>query len=378
MATQLIMTVGTNALPVWVAWHHLRKQLEEPISVRFVHTDQTKTETERLKEKIEADCPRTNFLTPIPIKPGEPHAVRSAIKDNIINDLPQDRTHLHVHYTGGTKAMGVETVSIIEKEVASKENITLNASYLDPRGDHGPKIVSRTQLRVQDTRNGVKADLSGIAHLNGIEFISKPKGLARDESQQGRVWLQEGWLGVEDSKDYLGGAAYKNFERALNRNLSNRPTKGALLEYGTYAAFEQALKNRKRADWKLFRSVKGRRVSRPGVSGSPPGFELDVIAVLGYQVVVVSCTTRISRDTIKTKAMEAIIRAKQLGGDEAQAVMLCRAENITCSNMQAGLMDEMGGDAPHLRVWGKTKRGVLPNIDSLAQQFTTYLKDLRW
>ena len=41
MSTQLIMTVGTNALPVWVAWHHLKDRLEDPISVRFVHTANT-------------------------------------------------------------------------------------------------------------------------------------------------------------------------------------------------------------------------------------------------------------------------------------------------------------------------------------------------
>ena len=33
VATQLILTIGTNPLPVWVAWHHLKNHLTEPISV---------------------------------------------------------------------------------------------------------------------------------------------------------------------------------------------------------------------------------------------------------------------------------------------------------------------------------------------------------
>ena len=42
MSTQLIMTVGTNALPVWVAWYHLKDKLkdesDDDILVRFIHT----------------------------------------------------------------------------------------------------------------------------------------------------------------------------------------------------------------------------------------------------------------------------------------------------------------------------------------------------
>ena len=362
MATQLIMTVGTNALPVWVAWYHLRKKLEGDVSVRFVHTDQTKSETERLKEKIEVDCPSTKFLTPIPIKPGEPHAVRSAIKDNIINDLPADRAHLHVHYTGGTKAMGVETVSIIEKEVASKENVTLNASYLDPRGDHGPKIVSRTQLRVQDTRKSVKTDLNGIANLNGIEFKNPPSKPNATEIERGIQYLDNNWPPPP---------TFRTHSESL----------GAVLEYGAFAAFKQALKTRKgktQGYWDIFQGSEGKRISRRDERVTPQSFELDVVAVLGYQVVVVSCTTDDARNIIKLKAMEAIIRAKQLGGEEAHAIMLCRANHTNCSEIQAGLEDEMGSDAPHLRIWGETKRGKLPNLNSLTYRFGIYLNDLKW
>ena len=49
MATQLIFTVGTNALPIWVAWYHLKDKLEAPIKVRLVHT----TDTEPQKEVLE-------------------------------------------------------------------------------------------------------------------------------------------------------------------------------------------------------------------------------------------------------------------------------------------------------------------------------------
>ena len=50
MGTQLILTVGTNPLPVWVAWYHLKEKLQEPIQVRLVHTAGTVDERDRLKK----------------------------------------------------------------------------------------------------------------------------------------------------------------------------------------------------------------------------------------------------------------------------------------------------------------------------------------
>lgn len=34
MGTQLIMTVGTNALPIWVARHHLKREIKSSIKLR--------------------------------------------------------------------------------------------------------------------------------------------------------------------------------------------------------------------------------------------------------------------------------------------------------------------------------------------------------
>ena len=50
MGTLLILTVGTNPLPVWVALHHLKDNLPHPIHVRLVHTKETRDERDRLLE----------------------------------------------------------------------------------------------------------------------------------------------------------------------------------------------------------------------------------------------------------------------------------------------------------------------------------------
>ena len=133
MGTQLILTVGTNALPVWVAWFHLKDQLDQPIQVRLVHTPGTVNE----KKRLETYCAGASFLAPIDTSSGDPGAVRNDV-GVILADL-NETTELHVHYTGGTKVMSVETVAALEYGLP--QGVDLYTSYLDPRGALGPTIV---------------------------------------------------------------------------------------------------------------------------------------------------------------------------------------------------------------------------------------------
>jgi hypothetical protein len=52
-------------------------------------------------------------------------------------------------------------------------------------------------------------------------------------------------------------------------------------------------------------------------------FEIDVTAVLGYQLLAVTCTMSSNYGTCKRKAFEVIHRARQLGGDRARAALVC-------------------------------------------------------
>ena len=82
-------------------------------------------------------------------------------------------------------------------------------------------------------------------------------------------------------------------------------------------------------------------------------FELDVVAVLGYQIVVVSCTLASDHATVKHKGMEAILRMRQLGGVEARAIVLCRASQKAQQLIQAELKEATGHANLSLEIWGK-------------------------
>ena len=385
MATQLIMTVGTNALPVWVAWHHLKDKLDPPVKVRLVHTAETAPQLRVLEEY----CRGADFLDPIMTEEsGDPSVVYRDIQDSILDDFPEGM--LHVHYTGGTKVMGVETVSAIGSMITA--GYSLERSYLDPRGDDGPRIMQWSSVRggsgelVSDTRIGIPVEpgtgepdhiaLIRIAELNGIEigpctYTDRNGGTVRcsPPNQPTEENIREGQQNVSN-----GFATYTG---SANR--------GTLLEYAAYGSFQEALNDicsgeKERCNYKIFRSVEG------VVSESRKHFELDVVAVLGHQVVVVSCdasnpgATRYNRDdstsyetSIKRKAMEVYHRAKQLGGDEARAVMLCNGDKNSAEIIQEELRDETGSPDSPLEVWGRDVWGYLKD------EFTDYLTEgLRW
>lgn len=370
MGTQLIMTVGTNPLPVWVAWYHLRNVLAEPIQVRLVHTDDTVEEKKRLMRYCKHYCSGVDFLDAINTSPGRPDTVHKDVQV-ILNPLDPETT-LHVHYTGGTKVMSVETVAALEYDLP--QDVNLSTSYLDPRGSNGPVIVDSHSgtLGPDDARKNVPAGLALVANLNGFtpapffhEYYDTDSGeYVREEVPHPQILDQ---AQKAEGNAMLGcmGEPYR----------PGRITDSTHFEYAADIALEDALNtiktsNPSRSNYKVFNKVHVRRM-KASVRDKP--FELDVVAVLGYQIVVVSCTLERHHDSIKEKGMEVILRARQLGGDEAQAIVLCQAHPNDAPLIQRELHDEVGSAGAPLRMWGTDK------WTNLSDHFETYLRDdLHW
>ena len=353
MGTQLIFTVGTNPLPVWVAWHHLKGKLQPPVHVRFVHTANTTTEKERLKKY----CHGATFLNAIQTSAGNPRLVRDAIRP-VVNNLA-DTDLLHVHYTGGTKVMGVETVAALEASLP--QGIHLDTSYLDARSNSGPVIVNRAGNNwVNDARKDIDPNLCRIALLNGFEI-----------GPFDYQYWSKGCL-VKEECPAPGKPTQEELEWGMDALRRGRWKNPIHIEYGAYATLQKALRQiSNRTNYQLFHSVHARR------SGAKNQrirhFELDVVAVLGYQIVVVSCTTASNSSMVKQKAMEAYHRARQLGGDEARALVLCSSHPNEADFIKAELQDETGSSDLPLQVWGRNTWG------NLSHKFEHYLRnDLHW
>ena len=79
-------------------------------------------------------------------------------------------------------------------------------------------------------------------------------------------------------------------------------------------------------------------------------FDVDVVAIRGYQLFSFSCSTGSKKGLLKQKLFEAYVRARQLGGDEARIALVC------CSDDPDSLEHEMRRDVDpegRIRVFGR-------------------------
>lgn len=83
-------------------------------------------------------------------------------------------------------------------------------------------------------------------------------------------------------------------------------------------------------------------------------FDVDVVAMRGYQLFAFTCGTDSEaitggRERLKLKLFEGFIHARQLGGDEARVALVC------CSDDPTKLQSELRRDIvdPHIRVFGR-------------------------
>ena len=244
----------------------------------------------------------------------------------------------------------------------------MQTSYLDPRAGNGPTIVQSDGIRLLDARIGVEANLKRIADLNGFELGPFDHTYWDRRVRQDQTENCPGPSQLIDEDITRGNEALCGFINA---------TDFRLLEYGAYAALKAALERictaaSRRCNYQLFHSVYVRRSNNANNPRTRP-FELDVVVVLGYQIVVVSCTVSGEADQVKEKGMEAILRSRQLGGDEARAVVLCSVRRDDQPYIEAELQDETGSSDLPLQIWGRDK---WPN---LSTEFENYLSnDLHW
>jgi hypothetical protein len=99
------------------------------------------------------------------------------------------------------------------------------------------------------------------------------------------------------------------------------------------------------------------------IETEPINFEVDVVAIRGYQMFAISCTTSKNKGLVKSKLFEAYVRARQMGGDEARIALVC------CSDDPAKVQSEMQqtlGDNGRIRVFGQSD---LPDIGNKLKQW---------
>lgn len=130
---------------------------------------------------------------------------------------------------------------------------------------------------------------------------------------------------------------------------------GKFLEHIAYDELFVALKNISNSEnWSLYHSINFEPLIIDKTTKNT-NFEIDVMAILGYQLLCISCTTDDNRARVKLKGFEILHRARQIGGDEARVILLSRLPEGKDTELENDLHKDIGSEDRPLTVWGRDK-----------------------
>ncbi|HET6842933.1 MAG TPA: hypothetical protein VFK06_14850 [Candidatus Angelobacter sp.] len=482
----ILLTVGTNPLPVLVAAWRLACEFE-PQTLWLLHSVQTEMMAQaiahQMRRRWEAVPTAGGTIRMVPISDAaHPKSIASTVRSLI----PEAGSQWHLHYTGGTKIMALKAMQALTAAVGDPTDSYLDVNrhnVLDQRG----YLINP---RVSDERREWNLDLRDLCVLHGFTTDFR---LEHRHKSPADVWtsttgcfgeakpepvdfcyrnngkpLEREWeaIGSEIFSLLINNPAPKDpgleLKEAFNSNWGNRdrlwlslpseeiktpvrwpsitiPDSQAQTEWAALPArinklvteFRwnddlklERIKNGPSADLRMMwdfvngadmemavhksvRTVLEKRGLRFSLAHSvhiarrPKDektvarrcFELDVAVILGYQLVVISCSrSGKERAHIKNKAFEALHRARQVGGDSARALLICGLSREDTADLEVEVNEETGlvnetpgydvsfgdefhssGSLPTLRIWPREK------WSHLEESFDEYLDtDLKW
>lgn len=396
----LILLIGTNPLPNFVVTEYFLQNNYNIKAIWLVHSEKTDSQegtyhyaqklVDVLKSRHSDKSISFNFIPLSDISNAK--KILSDVRKLLISNLKENDT-VHLNYTGGTKVMGTHVYLSLRQE--ENKRLAKSFSYLD----------ARTFRIVDDEKDDITEDLRGKVSLAFNELIRLHGFERKNEDSNNsdfekatlafRELIKEGKLkdffqpngGYDrtmfESKDKRGELAEKvediNQERidhftpndTFHRVISMLPDK--------YRIFDEHKRFRKDIDKKSFKKtlkyidggwfeeyiytvlkenftetnieiLKDWEIRKDDWAGN---FQLDVILMKGYQLIGISCTTSKGKHICKSKGFEIIHRTRQIGGDEAKAVLFTLLDNNKKSDLQDELLIDTGSTKANILVFGR-------------------------
>jgi len=368
----LFVLVGGNPLPNYVAIRLLRR---DGAHVYLVHTPQTTLIADRICQV--AGLVLGKDATKILVKDGDARGMRQAV-----SRFAKGKPALGLNYTGGTKHMALH---VFQGMVVANPHVTL--SYLD--ADALSLRIEQGEENTQDWPVSLALQLTfqDLLALHGHKVQSIEKELICPEvyrslpdapyEQWGEWWgrASRGMSGktgdillpteaaFDPIRPYFGAATtvgeLANQWGASVSDLSKWFGEAGLESYVLWSMREVA------AEAQLVETAKN--VMPQGIK-----FEFDVVAMRGYQLFAVSCANNRDKGKAKLKLMEAYVRSRQMGGDEARVAVVCRIPPHDAESNPKLIEREMAeqlGVEGKIRIFGAEHLPALPK--HLLAWFTT-------
>jgi hypothetical protein len=356
----LFLLVGGNPLPNYAAAKLLCRSGEHIV---LIYTEGT-SGTERYAKKL-AELLNISWSACIGIADeSDAFLVRKAIEEAKPHKLTGS---VGLNYTGGTKVMAIhayQTIKAVCPDVV--------CSYLDPRQMalrvempsnsetaatfpvNTPKMRAATRISFLDllSLHGLQPHPSSPPRQNALlpdvaKLILGHFVGSTDEEMKQRRKPWNTWKATYKQNESFADCLYADIRQELDhKGISN--AQGLMAHYNTRARHEQdriwarntnkekdeAIRWIDKATWLedvVLDAVKS--ISKDidfnnillGVETDERDrhFEVDVVAMRGYQVFVFACTTQFTDSACKEKLFEVALRTSQIGGDEARFALVC-------------------------------------------------------
>jgi len=404
----LVLLIGTNPLPNFVVAEYFLKKERNLRNIWLVHSEKTIHQegtlnyAENLSAVLMARHPDKgisfNFVPVTAIS--DARQIRHDINEFLISRLPQNSI-IQLNYTGGTKVMSIHVYLALSGEV--KKRLVKSFTYLDARtfrivddtaGILTVDLRGEVSLTFEEliklhgfrrkNKNSICVDFSSAVHVfrkaiesrRLLEFLDNKSGYNRAmfESKKKKRELAER---IDDiDQDLLNSFkpnevfqcilsampdGYRVFENGIGKRFKKavKFLDGEWLEEYIYSVLKEHLKGSSEI-------LKNWEMKKEGWIGC---FELDVIVMKGYQLFGISCTTSQDKSLCKSKGFEVIHRSRQIGGDEAKAVLVTLLDDERKKQLRDEVLLDTGALTENILVLGLCDIGLDPFMRKMDDFF---------
>lgn len=387
----LFLLIGQNPLPNFVAAMSLTCQ---GATVHLLHSDgrngpATTLLAQSLGEVLQARRPDVK-VDPRGISDSEAGAIYDQVK-RLANGLDGQ---IGLNYTGGTKAMAVHSHRALSEQLSPRAFSYLDARQLAMRFDHGVPypVAHNIELSLTELATLHGYTVQKITRVCRSLLLARALGKVYQSSAAADQW--EAWLRIQKQLDReQEGAGFQ-----VLPNPSEYPAltpfcwtmveicggtatpdrlaevlacgkkgfrscckwlEGEWLEELAFGAVEASL-NELQINTQDGYGMSVELIPQKHLNLRAPNFELDVAAILGYQLFAVSCiASRNKGGNTKSHLLEALIRARQFGGDEARVALLCCVDSAGVAALQDEI-DREWHNSTQVRIFGSDDLLDLP------------------
>ena len=335
----LFLLIGANPLPNYIAALLLSK---DEGSIHLLHSKGdhgTERIARLLGSAIKKRKPKIKEILPWEVNEANSNYILQRITD-LLGHIPPEAT-VGLHYTGGTKAMAVH----VYRAIAEMRHKAI-FSYLDARTLSIMIDGISNPIKLIPEDMGCALDLAELIPLHGYKrpiIRTNPfqpdlcQAMAMVYSQEVSLKEWQSWCWdnkFESLPDISKYHSLKDILDEFDKMCGQRATPDLVAKCLGFKHLENCrnwlmgIWLEEYTLWAINQFAGKSTISSYSVDvklerAGSRRFQLDVAAIIGYQLFAISCMASKEKDKCKEHLLEVAVRARQIGGDEARIGLVC-------------------------------------------------------